>query len=100
MPKKPAAPPGAFDAEDDYYLGLADLAVSTLSLWAHIRDIDWDFVESLSETMQHGWTVSSMICVVELAVVGGIQQYGVVDGAHRITTAKRLIERKLLKSSM
>ena len=85
-----------FDMEDPYYLGVEDLHINSLNLWAHIRPIDWDFVESLSEQMRFGWTCTSMICVVELAVVQGKQTYGVVDGAHRITTAKQLIQKGIL----
>jgi hypothetical protein len=91
------------DAVDDklWSLGLQDLFVTSLVLWAHIRDIDWDFIESLCEQMVHGWTVTSMICVVELGLgKDGKMKYGVVDGAHRVTTAQRLIEKNLLPADM
>ena len=86
--------------KDEWYPGVADILLTSLILWAHIRPLDWDFVEDLSEKMQYGWTVSSTICVVELGVVQGVQQYGVVDGAHRVTSAKRLIERKFWSPTM
>ena len=89
------------DVVDDamWSLGLQDLQVTSLVLWAHIRDINWDFIESLSENMVLGWTVTSMICVVELGLdKSGKMKYGVVDGAHRVTTAQQLIAKKLMSA--
>ena len=89
--------------QDDkrWCLGIKDLAVTCMVLWSCIRDLDWDFIESLSEQMVHGWTFTSMICVVELGLGQDRKmKYGVVDGAHRVTTAQRLIEKKLLRADL
>ena len=60
--------------------------------------MDFDCIERLYESMQHGWIVGSLLLVVELGSDQGTMRYGVVDGAHRVTTAKRLVNDKVFEA--
>ena len=82
-------------AADKHCLGLKTIRLDAMNLWAGIRDVDSDFIDRLYKAMKHGWTVGSLIVVVELGCEKGVMRYGVVDGAHRVTTAKRLIVDKV-----